>query len=91
MAEINENGQDDTSLQDEFDGEADTEQAEAEVTAANPDESGIEDPVLILRVLVFSRLTFSRPIHFPDLTCSQPTLSLPVYVRYLTFSLPVRV
>ena len=47
MAEINENGQDDTSLQDEFDGEADTEQAEAEVTAANPDESGIEDPVLI--------------------------------------------
>ena len=38
-----ENGQDDTSLQDEFDGEADAEQTE--VTAANPDESGIEDPV----------------------------------------------
>ena len=41
------------------------------------------------RVLVFSRLTFSRPIHFRDLTCSRPTLSLPVHVRYLTFSLPV--
>ena len=42
-----------------------------------------------VRVLVFSRLTFSRPIHFRDLTCSRPTLSLPVHIRYLTFSLPV--
>ena len=46
-------------------------------------------PPLSQRVLVFSRLTFSRPIHFRDLTCSRPTLSLPVHVRYLTFSLPV--
>ena len=42
-----------------------------------------------IRVLVVSRLTFSRPIHFRDLTCSRPTLSLPVLFRYLTFSLPV--
>ena len=45
--------------------------------------------VTVWWVLVFSRLTFSRPIHFRDLTCSRPTLSLPVHVRYLYFSLPV--
>ena len=50
----------------------------------------VSSPVYTLTgVLVFSRLTFSRPIHFRDLTCSRPTLSLPVHVRYLTFSLPV--
>ena len=43
----------------------------------------------VVGVLVFSRLTFSRPIPFRNLTCSRPTLLLPVHVRYLTFSLPV--
>lgn len=41
-----ENGPDDTSLQDEFDGEVESEQTES--GTANADESGIEDPVTIV-------------------------------------------
>ena len=46
-----ENGQDETALQDEFDGlqDGETEAGNIEDGAANADESGIEDPVYIIK------------------------------------------